>query len=132
MGWRIYFWVLAALYGFGVLFVFGAGPTAIDLVDVLISALALTGLYGYVFQKRVFSRDFWTKWPLFPAWDFLYNVVLTGILGLGIQPDEDVSGGEQFWLTLVLFLFLLPLYLALFRYATRSPDVWGTRGPFDR
>lgn len=118
--WWYYFWLITALSIASLFFIQGW----LDALHVLAGVPALVGLWAYLRKRRVLHRYFWAAY-------FLYNV------GVGIwDVVATVSdSGEAFqvfgataWLLFALMALvtalMFPLYLALWRYAFRSPQIW--------
>jgi len=115
-GWVIY----AALLTFGVL----AGEarnvsvarevSAVTLANWVLSATLLTALWGYALQRPIGSRTYWRAafWLVL----FANAVMLVPVLLLGDQ---------VLLFTGALTLLIVPAYVAAYRYAYRSPALWG-------
>ena len=82
-------------------------------VDILVTIPALIALHMHVRDVRFLSAGFWRPFAfVYLAWDLYFNLVL----------DFMRLGEARFLMVLV---FALPLYVALFRYAFRdwaAPD----------
>lgn len=123
MGWKIYFCsltlLLAALYVLSfTYFLPNASPSMkiAHYLDLPISVIALVGLYGYAFRKRIVHPNFWKVWlVVIVLWDMFYNLVLSGWTHLEL-PDMAV-----FFLA---YGILLPEYFALYMYGFRSEELW--------
>lgn len=115
-GWVVY----AALLTFGVL----AGEarnvsvarevSALTLANWVLSATLLTGLWGYALQRPIGGRAYWRAafWLVL----FANAVMLVPLLLLG---------GQVLLFTGALTLLIVPAYVAVYRYAYRSPALWG-------
>lgn len=108
MFWKIYFWF------FIVILVLGYSTEGIGgiwgIIDLLISIVALAGLFLYAYKKSFLNSAFWKAYlPLFIIWDFTYNLII----------EPSVSGTTFEPIALVGFLFLVPIYIALYLYAFR-------------
>jgi len=83
----------------------------LPMLDLAISVPAILALHFYIWDQRVWSPMFWKPYGFaFVVWELLYNLVL-----------EPMDTGEAF--DPILFIapvILLPLYIALFRYAFRK------------
>ena len=117
-GWVAY----AAMLTFGVLAGEAANIsrsgeiTALMLGNWTLSAALLTALWGYALQRRIGSAGYWRA----VFWLVLFaNAVMLVPVMLG---DGTVA-----MFTATLTLLIVPAYLAAYRYAYRSPDLW--RGP---
>ncbi len=106
MLWKIYFWVFIVILILGY---FSEGFIGIwDAVDLVITSGALAGLFLYGYKKKLFNASFWKAYfPIFIVWDFSYNLVI-----------EPRARGVNFEIiSLIGFLFVIPIYIALYLYA---------------
>ncbi|MEZ5460351.1 hypothetical protein [Dokdonella sp.] len=89
----------------------------IELAFGIVNAFALAGLWGYISQVAVGWRLFWVLY-------FVASVV-ANIVGLALFA-ADIGQRDFAFLMIVSFSIVLvaPMYLALWRYAFRSPKVW--------
>ena len=126
IGWRLYWGFLILTYaGYPVLGL--AWIQAPDVLDILIGTTSLAGLFGYAFQRRIGVARFWRRWLLIAvAWDVFYELALTP-MGLGGQ-YPGVEPMSLFELVIVVAL-ILPLYIGLHRYGSRSDALWRTPWP---
>jgi hypothetical protein len=88
----------------------------LHIVDLAITVPSFVGLCGYAFQKRVAWRGFWRiQCFLLPAWDLLFNFYLS----------RKELGAAALVEVLLLMLFFVPEYWALWAYGYRSSGIWG-------
>ncbi|MEZ5463566.1 hypothetical protein [Dokdonella sp.] len=89
----------------------------IELAFGIVNAFALVGLWGYISQVAVGWRLFWV---LYFVASVVANIVGFALFAAGIG-QRDFA-----FLAIVSFSIVLvaPMYLALWRYAFRSPKVW--------
>jgi hypothetical protein len=87
--------------------------TALMLASWALSAALLTALWGYALQRPIGSERYWRM----AFWLVLFAnlVMLVPVL---------LAGGSVALVTAGLTLLIVPAYLAAFRYAYRSPNVW--------
>jgi uncharacterized membrane protein AbrB (regulator of aidB expression) len=105
--WNLYAWPVTLLILLSSLV--GLGPfDALRTADLLISVPALIGLHFYIWDKKSLSPTIWKFYCYaFFTWEIAYNLLL-----------EPMHTKERFNpLIFVVFVFLLPLYFALFKYA---------------
>jgi hypothetical protein len=118
--WKIYCLVLAALLALMYVVVFSGAFRPMLLVDFAITVVGFAGLYGFAFQKRLGWLAFWrVQCFVLPLWDLLFNFALS-------PSTRDASVRAT---ALVLMLFFVPEYWALWRYAFQSPALWHCRAP---
>jgi WD40 repeat protein len=127
MGWKIYFWALAGLLLIAFFRLFYTGPTMWEIMDLVISTLAIAGLYGFAHRKQLIRKSFWKVWVfVIVSWDIAYNIVLTGLLGVTSQGQvAQELGLSCIGLSL---LVLVPMYVALYLYGYRSDSLWTQDG----
>ena len=103
----MYAWPITALMLVGMFFELRTlkVPAA---VDVVLTIPALIALHMHVWDVRFLSAGFWRLFAFgYLAWDVYFNLVL----------DFMRLGEARF---LIMPVFSLPLYVALFRYAFRD------------
>ena len=84
--------------------------------DLPISIVALVGLYGYAFRKRIGHPNLWKVWlVVIVLWDMFYNLFLSGWTHLEL-PDMVAF--------LLAYGILFPEYFALYMYGFRSGELW--------
>jgi hypothetical protein len=119
-GWKIYFFILSFLLLIAYFDIFRTGATLFDFVDVIISLIALLGLFGYSFQRKIYEKKLWQIWLfVIIIWDVIYNLLLTHTLGVAQNSIKLSLGGYIFNM-----LTLLPEYFALYFYGYQSSDLW--------
>jgi len=121
IGWKVYLWVMVLLLAtVPILGVQWIQP--LDLVDLGISIAGTAGLFGYAYRRHIGSRSFWRAWlPIEVVWD-LAIVLFLAPIGMAQQyPNAEPS---TFLEDAIGILVLTPLYLALYFYAFRSPELW--------
>lgn len=106
MAWKIYTWILAACLAVAYYDIFSETAKIPDFLDIPISLVALVGLFGYAYNKKIGKRRFWQFWLLLLIpWDILYNFFLAK------HPDVPKI------LVVVGIVLFLPEYIALYRYS---------------
>ena len=122
IAWKVYFFLIAASYPLLWLLSGVRWMQPLDAVDLAATSVGLSGLFAYAFRLRLASPGFWKAWlPVQIGWDLLATLWLAP-LGLAFRFEEpDPTSALDLALGI---LFLLPLYVALFRYARRSPEIW--------
>jgi hypothetical protein len=113
MGWKIYSWILTACLAFAYYDIFSKTAKIQDLLDIPISLVALVGLFGYAYKKKIGNRQFWKFWLLLLIpWDILYNFFLAN------YPDVPKI------LVAIGIVLFLPEYIALYRYSSTRQMQW--------
>lgn len=118
-GWVAY----AALLTFGVLageaanLSRGSEVSALTLANWTLSVALLAALWGFALRRRIGSERYWRAafWLVL----FANSVMLIPVL-LG---DRAVA-----LFTAALTLLIVPAYVAAYRYAYRSSDLWTSEG----
>ncbi len=105
--WSIYAWPITVLMLLGMFFELRT-LQLLAAVDIAFTIPALIALHMHVRDVRLLSAAFWRPFAfVYLAWDLYFNLVL----------DVMRLGEARF---LIVFVFSLPLYFALFRYAFRD------------
>lgn len=122
--WKIYFAVFALLLIASVPdLLLAAGAGFVDWVYLLFLLASVTGLFGYVFMKRIFTARVWL--PVLVA-VFLADVVYpfaTAIdLSAGVSREVYLAASAFGW------LLSLPNYAALYLYSKPGNPIWRQPG----
>jgi hypothetical protein len=112
----------AALWLAGTVALYVGDPSVVSVAsvaDLVISLFFLLGILGYAFQRRFLAPVWWRfSVPLAPVWDVVYPVVL-------LPETPPVASSYVVAVVGVLLTSVaIPKYVALFRYAYRSRDLW--------
>jgi hypothetical protein len=120
--WWKAFAIGAVIWFVGTLGIYVSDPSVVSvasIADLLFSAFLVFGLLGYAFQRRFFAHRLWqVTVPLAPAWDLAYPLLLLP------SPPPNGSRATAIAVALLFITVALFKYLALFRYAFRSPRIW--------
>jgi hypothetical protein len=122
--WKIYFWIILIsqiIYSAALV----AAPDAMeantfDYIDAVIYGGVLPGLYGFAYCKRILNRKIWQFFfPFNVIWD-IWSTVATG------DWDEwkTLSIPISTIIATSIILFVIPQYVALFRYGFREQALW--------
>jgi len=118
--WKIYFFIIA-LQTIGV----PAGAILLsdikimDVVNWVFVIAGVVGLFGFVYRRPILSQGFWKGFaPLIVLWDIVFLI-------LWLPAQESYTLGDRLEMhTLLIFLFLLPQYIGLFRYGYNDEELW--------
>jgi hypothetical protein len=120
IGWKIYFFILLFLLLFSYADIMYKVATFFDYADIIISLIALLGLFGYSFQRKIYARKLWSTWFIvIIIWDVVHNMFITKLLGLA---QNNIQFGLAEYL--LGMLIVLPEYIALYLYGYKSTDLW--------
>ena len=114
-GWWLAYFGLVSLAFIGSLIL---GPhSPIRLLSYVFDGFSLVGLWGYISGKAIGWRQFWAIYLVLSVAEF--SMALVPSLWDGLQHDFA-------WVVLGLIAALIqfPCWLAIWRYAFRSPHVW--------
>lgn len=111
MFWKIYFFIQLFLlvcvhagYGF---------PNNWRIADFIITIIALMGLFGLAWEKKIFISIFWKIFlAIFILWQIYLDV---------LNPEQIDTGLK--WLIIALII-LIPFPIALFIYAFKRDYLW--------
>ncbi len=124
-GWKIFFWIflpLACLSFWSV--IVDAESSYIDkLGEVIVYTLIAVGLFGFAYNKKIFTMLFWRYFiPFAIGWD-IYTLV---------SQDWSVFSENEMAVYIVIGITLVGLgamlffqYFGLYKYAYQSRDIWG-------
>ena len=89
--------------------------------DLLVSIIGCIGLYGFVFKKRIVSKEIW-KIFLFAIivtlfWD-AYNFIA------GIPLSQSEIEFIDFLFSAIGFLVFIPFCVGIFMYGFKSNELW--------
>jgi len=112
--WKIYF--LLMVYSF--IHLFFVNPTLDSLIwgsiDGVVSFFLLVSLLGFCFQLKILNAKFWqVAFPVCVGFDLIW-----GMLDINFS---DIISTISFLITLAL---ILPIYIAMYRYAFKCNEIW--------
>lgn len=118
MFWKIYFWFIAIIYASILVFEINTGKlNVLRTTDFLFSVFGLLALYGYAYKKRFFQPLVWKLYfPFIIVWDIGCTVLTIS------QTHNQYSVFLNTVSYLLIILFMLPLYIGLFKYAYRYKE----------
>ena len=93
----------------------GQTPGAVAIASWLFSAVLLTALWAYALQRRLGSANYWRV---------VFWIVATATVGM-LAPIL-LAGGPAARLAAWLTLPVVPAYVAAWRYAYRSTELWSS------
>jgi hypothetical protein len=121
MLWKFYFWLVLALDMTA--FVMPQQRRVWETVDMGMFLLALFGLFGFCWGKRMLSRLFWQVFLVcLLLWIGCYAFVLAPIPAVASQ-----AGSMKLPVQLLSSLAIvphIPLIAALYLYSFRSAEIW--------
>lgn len=116
--WKVYFWTVLALTLIGVPLVYGnLSPwTFADFLEVILSVFFLVGLYSYIFQKPMFTKDiwriiFWISAMVSIVLEVLYKFTTFDFLSSMLESRTITSGQDL----LIGIIITLPVYYVLYQ-----------------
>ena len=109
MVWRFYGLIVLMLLTRSWIDIPHAQLSPMDVLDIPVTLVGLSGLFAYAFRKRWLVPIFWQVWVFAQiGWDVSYNIV----------------GPEGLSHMIIVLAIALPLYAALFLYGYRSRPLW--------
>lgn len=119
--WKIFFWISAVLMLLGVVTLpFIEGVTILDYADVILSVIAVVGLFGFAFYRPIGKVVFWRY--------FFYIVLLESIAytlllpAIGYERFGEENAYDIWYAVEVVYALLFLCALNL--YAYKRPIVW--------
>ncbi|EHJ92524.1 hypothetical protein [Vreelandella boliviensis] len=115
------YYLLAAFYSLmviiGVIAIFAGGGTLLAPVQLLLGALAVVGLWGYILKRRFMNPRMWRP---------LAGVLAVGIVvQLFIMLTTPLSSVLLTWM-LTSSIFSVMLVIMLYRYGDRDQPLWAS------
>ncbi len=124
--WKVYFWLLVILsfVYFGLSFL-GEGES-IFLEDnifsniykgviILIYFISLVALWGFVYQKRVFYKEFWI---------YIFFIIVIELIAFSIMTPVEPSTQEIEYSGFLLLIGVFFYFYALYQYAFKMRNLW--------
>ncbi len=119
--WKLYFCLAAVLT---ILSLMGMPSlktfTVFDYVDLILSAIAVVGLYGFAYYQRIGNVVFWRY--------FFYAALVESVFFSGILPavgakrfGQETTIDVYYLLEIALAVLML---VAIYRYAYKRPFIW--------
>lgn len=88
-------------------------------IMLLIYFISLLGVWGFVYQKKVFYQEFWI---------YIFFIIIVDFIGSLIGPTIETSTQEIDFLSTILGLLFLVLgffyFYALYQYAFKMKYLW--------
>lgn len=85
----------------------------------LIYFISVLGIWGFVYQKKVFYQEFWI---------YIFFIIIVDFIGSLIEPTIETSTQEIDFLSTILGLLFLVLgffyFYALYQYAFKMKYLW--------
>lgn len=123
--WIIYFWLIAILVGVSAigrfyLFFTREIVTGYDLVESLISLIAIVGLYGFVYRTPIVTPTFWKV-----IWVLLMLTWIWSFFGAkNAEMIEKVGLAKGTAIFSLISMLAVPTLVGLCIYSFRSEALW--------
>jgi hypothetical protein len=98
--------------------------SSLYVINLAVSTIGALGLFGYAWRRRLFRRGLWRAWTVIQPVRDSFGMWVAVPMGLGAGGAPE---GPSVAYRLAVLAFLLPLYIALFRYGFRSETLWSQR-----
>lgn len=87
----------------------------IDYMDYVFWLIALLGIFGYCYGKKIFTEQFWKAYlPFLIIWDLFVGF-------RDIRSDPEFQEPILFCIVIILYLiFILPEYVGLYLYSYKN------------
>jgi len=117
--WKVYFVIILLISILS--YIWQGLERVYEFIDVVIFAIALTGLYGYAWGKNIFSQGYW---KIFFFIMILWNIYYHYFIPPPSKVAESLNGqSPQSAATIGLIMFI-PLFIAIYSYGYRRDDLW--------
>jgi hypothetical protein len=124
MAFKAYFWFFLTLLVLTHAQVFAGKIAPYDMMDLPFSLMALAGLFGYAYRRRIAHPRFWMIYFFVQiGWDLFY---------ISSKPFALPDSGSLTEFNISLFfscLLVAPFYMGLYNYAFRSTGLWNQSSP---
>jgi hypothetical protein len=118
--WKIYFFIITILSFSGMTsFLLSSDAGVVDYVELVLLIIATAGLYGFVFNKKVFKPGFWIP--------FLIFYLISGIIYEPLSSVDMRQGmtDSMYYISFGIgFVISLPGYYALYKYGKKHEQPW--------
>lgn len=119
--WRIYFYIFLVFNIFLLYILFtnskemfsGLYKSEVfyEISEFVLVLVSFIGLYGFVYRKRIFYKDFWI---------FIFILSIIDIVGSSLLEWQE----SYIW----IYVICIPFYIALYKYAFKMNDLWNENG----
>ena len=120
MFWKVFFWiftVIIALYHASVGF-----PRIWEFVDLVFSIIAVVGLFGLSWERKIFTRLFWRIFLIVCiSWGIFYSYLLPDI---PINYTVPVSEEFLFIDSVLTWVLTILVFVAIFLYGFKRNYLW--------
>jgi hypothetical protein len=119
---KFYFWLIVLLFSTAVWLDVTDGESLIivDFFDYLFWVLAIIGIFGFCYSKKILNSIFWKLFlPFIILWDIY-------VIHYEIFNDPEIMSNEygSSFIVFMVFLFLLislPGYIVIYLYGYKNP-----------
>ena len=120
--WKVFFWLSLIISVPSALAIASLkGLTLLDYADFALSLVAIVGLYGFSYGKRIGNVVFWRYFFYVVLVETTIISLVFPLLGLPRYGSADITS-----LYIIEIAIALLILSALYRYAYRSAFVWGS------
>lgn len=126
--WKVYFWLFVIFVFMFYIYCFYENNIFLESnifsniyigIMLLIYFISLLGVWGFVYQKKVFYQEFWI---------YIFFIIIVDFIGSLIGPTIETSTQEIDFLSTILGLLFLVLgffyFYALYQYAFKMKYLW--------
>lgn len=121
--WKVFFWILLFLESLSFISMFSDSEEEwlINILELVIYSFILIGIYGFVYNKRIFYRKLWASFiPVGIIFD-LYTLTMIELTAVNTMMELYIVVG-------IIIIILLPIsffqYMALYKYSFKSVKIW--------
>lgn len=115
MFWIIYAVLYIAVAAFGPYFMLTAKELSIStMLSSIFSLIYLTGLFGYIFEKRIWTATIWRRF----FYLICFGTGITLLVGVFFSAGHSLTG------SIFGAVFSIPLIFALYQYSKGDQSFW--------
>jgi len=112
--WTFYFLAILVIIFIGFLNIIKSEPSIYSLIAITFSITMIIGLYGYIYNEKIFKRQTWVV----VSWLIAVSLFLQ-LIGLFMFFSVDIVVG------FIVNLIQAPMYYAIFKYSSNDNEIWG-------
>jgi len=127
--WKVFFFLMLAGQLFSWIFsIYDLSVAQTDVfasvMDLVVYPFMIAGLYGYIFQKRIYNRNFWRRFFIGFVVIDIYQIIRVFVEVINFE--SGISMMVLPFVILIILPFMYFTYLALYRYAYKDVFPWIT------
>lgn len=121
--WKVYFWFCVIQFILNIRMAKENFIPAMDIPNWVLMGVGLVGLWGFVYQKKVYIPLLWKLLlPIYFVWTLVY------LAWIWTLQDPEIPDKILTYSLAGVFALALPQFWALYRYGFKYQRLWDTDG----